>query len=505
MAVDIVARGLALEALGQSSSSGYAPGDVTNLSATAGDAQIEIKWEDPNDVVVDGITLMEWSGTKLLRKAGAYPASETDGVLVVDNKTNDQYASTGIVDSGLTNDTVYYYQAFPYSTANKYNTNVENRVSATPTEAPAFVVYGVRIDNTNSNPETGVIYTDDAAGFIGGSTDWDSRFPFNTIRPCMLKAGVVQYYLDPIDYAKKADGSASDITSGTDGDAMIEIPKMAYSIKTVGNYTYVKVTNNTSPTNNVDGTEDWCFHAHTRSTAGDKNNLYVGAYLGWTDGSTKLRSLSGKAPTATQTIGTFRTRAQANGTGYDQIAFYPLTLLQSLFLVRYKNRDSQTALGRGFVDDNSAATNTGGANTRGLYYGEGTGKQQMKFAGIEDFWGNLYYWIDGLFSNTTRNMLTGFTSFNDTGSGYTDRGQGATSNIGNYMSVSQGTSSTGFIAKTISGSESTYFCDYAHLSASSLPIFGGRWASASSAGAFRLSVASAIGAFSDLGGRLMFL
>lgn len=371
---------------------------------------------------------------------------------------------------------------------------------------PAIVVYGVRIDNTQSNPETGVTYTDDAVGFTGGSTDWDSRFPFNAIKPCLFKNGAVQYYLDPADYAKKADGSAADITSGSDGDVMAEIPKMAYSIKTVGNYTYIKVTNNPVPENNADGTEDWCFHAHTRVTAGDKNNLYVGAYLGWTDGSSKLRSLSGKAPTATQTIGTFRTRAQANGTGYDQIAFYPLTLLQSLFLIRYKNRNSQTALGRGFVDGNSAATNTGGANTRSMYYGEGTGKQQLKFAGIEDFWGNLYYWIDGLYSNATRNMLTGFTSFNDTGSGYTDRGQCATSNLGNYMSVSQGTSATGFIAKTVEGSNSTYFCDYAHLRASRLPSFGGGWADASDAGAFRFGLSySAADANAALGGRLMYL
>jgi len=236
--------------------------------------------------------------------------------------------------------------------------------TGTNTFPPSIKTYGVRIDNTNSNPKTGVEYTDDAVGMTGGSTTWDTLFPFLDIKPCLLKEGVVQYYLNPNNYGQKADGSASDITSGTDGDVMIEIPKMAYSMKTVGNYLYVKVTNNPSPTNNVDGTEDWCFHAHTRSTAGDKEKLYVGAYLGWTDGSSKLRSLSGKAPTATQTIGTFRTRAQANGTGYDQMAFYPLTLLQCLYLIRYKNRNSQTALGRGFVDGNSAATNTGGANTR---------------------------------------------------------------------------------------------------------------------------------------------
>ena len=43
-----------------------------------------------------------------------------------------------------------------------------------------------------------------------------------------------------------------------------------------------------------------------------------------------------------------------------------------------KKRDSQTALGRGYVDGNSAYANTGGTNTKGFMFGETTGKQQMK-------------------------------------------------------------------------------------------------------------------------------
>jgi hypothetical protein len=156
--------------------------------------------------------------------------------------------------------------------------------------------------------------------------------------------------------------------------------------------------------------------------------------------------LSGKTPTANQTIGTFRTQAQANGTGYDQVSFFPLTLLQCLFLIKYKNRNSQTALGRGYVDA-SAVASTGATNANGMYYGTTSGTVHVKFAGIEDMWGNLYWWIDGLFSDSSRNILTAFTSFNDTGSGYTSRGQGATSNIGNYMSKPQGTSETALLQR----------------------------------------------------------
>ena len=55
-------------------------------------------------------------------------------------------------------------------------------------------IYGIAIDITNSNPETSVIYTDDAVGMTGGSQDWDNTPIFKNIKPCVLKNGEVQYY-----------------------------------------------------------------------------------------------------------------------------------------------------------------------------------------------------------------------------------------------------------------------------------------------------------------------
>lgn len=366
--------------------------------------------------------------------------------------------------------------------------------------APAYKTFGVSIDLANLNPETAVTYTDDAVGMTAGSADWDSQNIFRGIKPCVLKDGVVQYYLNPNDFAKKADGTAADITSGSAGDVMIEIPKTGYKISTVGSTLAIKVTDNPGA-----GTDGFKYYAHTRSTEGDREKLYIGAYLGYTT-SSKLRSLSGKTPTASQTIGTFRTQAQANGAGYDIVSFYPLTLLQCLFMIKYKNRDSQTALGRGFVDGNSAAVATGGTNTKGIDFGETTGKQQMCFLNIEDVWGNLRWFIDGFFSDASRNMLTAFTGFNDTGSGYTNRGQGATVDIGNYMSKPQGTTEAGFVAKEVSGSATTHFTDSAFLNASSLPSFGGTWGNVDAAGVFCLLVNRAADySSSTYGARLMYL
>ena len=248
----------------------------------------------------------------------------------------------------------------------------------------------------------------------------------------------------------------------------------------------------------------------SRDAEGDRDKIYIGAYLGYNLLS-KLRSLSGKTPTANQTIGTSRALAQANGTGYQQLPFYQLTLLQILYIMKYGSLNSQVALGRGFVDgNNTAATATGSTNSKGFCFGETTGKLQMKMFGIEDFWGNLYQWIDGLYCNASLTILTTYKSFNDTGSGYLfSNSSGNSAGADGYMTKTQGGTQTGFNAKAASGSESTYYADIASLNAVSagfLPRFGGSWADVSYAGAFPLGVSySASNAESYVGARLCYI
>lgn len=479
---------------------GYPVGNVTDFTASAGDGKITLNWRDPSDVTVTDsngtvITIAKWAGTKILRKTGGYPANENDGVLVVNNGVQNQYVSTGYQDTGLTNGTTYYYAAFPYTDDNLYTVNASNRASATP---QPFVIYGISIDLANSNPLTAVTYTDDAVGMTKGSSDWDSMRIFKDCKPCVLLNGVVQYYLNPNDYTKKLDGTVADITSGAAGDVMIEIPKTGWKITTVGDILTVQVTDN--PANPA-----FKYYAHTRVTEGDRDFVYMGAYFGF-NLSSKLRSLSGKTPTASQTHPQFRTLAQANGAGYDKWGFFQILLLQNLAAIRCGSIDTQTALGRGYVDGNTAAIATGGTNTKGMNFGETTGKLQMKFLGIEDFWGNLYIMFDGLVTDANRNVLTAFTNFNDTGAGYTNRGLGAPANIGGYMSKPIGTSELGFLIKEASGSATTYFSDGAGLDAGCLPFFGGGWSVASAAGAFRLGVSMAASdSGASYGARLMFL
>ncbi len=112
-------------------SGGIPVGNVSGLSAEEDNAEITLMWTDPEDRYLDDLKIAEWQGTKIIRKEGSYPVSDDDGVLVVDNKTRDQYSSNGYKDTGLTNETTYYYMAFPY-TEDAITVDGANRISATP-------------------------------------------------------------------------------------------------------------------------------------------------------------------------------------------------------------------------------------------------------------------------------------------------------------------------------------------------------------------------------------
>ena len=96
----------------------------TNFASKAGNAQITLTWTDPNDkyATPEGETAQDpdqlvsvWGHTILVRKTGSQPVGPNDGTVVVSSSVRNQYQSTAYVDSGLTNDTTYYYGVFAYN------------------------------------------------------------------------------------------------------------------------------------------------------------------------------------------------------------------------------------------------------------------------------------------------------------------------------------------------------------------------------------------------------
>ena len=366
-------------------------------------------------------------------------------------------------------------------------------------ELAFYITYGVRINLNNSNPETSVEYTDDAVGVGSGWDNWKDKQIFKDIKPCLLKNGVVQYYLNKDNYTKQENGSSSTINSASSGDVMVEFPKIGYKMYNDSNYQYIQITDNPNA-------EGFCYLAHSLDNENDCDKIYIGAYLGYTSNNS-LHSISSQSPTASITLTAARDKVSARGAGYQLLSFYPLTLLQCLYVIIYKNLNSQAALGQGYVNA-SAKDNTGSTNTKPFCYGNpSSGTEHIKFLGIEDFYGNLYQWIDGLYCDLSYHIKTDYNNFTGTdGNSFRySQSSGTSSNIGSRMSKIQGTNNTGFIIKSSGGSTSTYYADYASLGSGRFGSFGGIWADKADAGAFQLIVVFATSnSNSNLGCRVVY-
>ena len=359
-----------------------------------------------------------------------------------------------------------------------------------------FVTYGVRIPLNNSSPTTAE-YTDDATGMSTGYTAWSTKKIFNEIKPCLLLDGVVQYYLNKVNLAQKEDGTQATINSQTAGDVMVEIPKIGYRIYSDSSYLYVKITNNPAA-------PDFCYLAHSMSTVSDCDKIYCGTYLAQV-ASYKLYSISNVTPSKEVRLADVRSYATAKGSGYQLMSFYPWTLLQCLYLIMYKDLNGQTALGMGYTGQTSSRQ-VGGANAKGPCFGEATGAQQMCFLNIEDFWGHLSIWIDGVFIDADFNIKTAYKDFNNTGESYPySQSSGITQTKQGYVKAVQGTNSSGFILKDNNGSQTTYFCDYSLVSPNALGYTGGTFSGTQAdAGPFSINFSQSIATTPTMGARLVY-
>lgn len=95
-----------------------------------------------------------------------------------------------------------------------------------------MVSYGVEWDTTVADPACTRI----------GNPLLHKQLPIQSeYKGCLVKNGKVNYYLDPNDWSKKADGTPS-VLDGTDGDVMVHIPKFYGKSGSNGNKRWVRIT-----------------------------------------------------------------------------------------------------------------------------------------------------------------------------------------------------------------------------------------------------------------------
>ena len=255
-------------------------------------------------------------------------------------------------------------------------------------------IYGFHINPTESDPFKAVTYLEDAVGktpvsmnYSTGIFSWGdwNEDEFFIPRPCMVKYdGTVDYYLNPNDYSKKVDGTASDIgNSSYQGNAMMEWGRDGSKIwyKVVldsgdANGTSIYISNA-----QVDSDyKCWNFYDASNTV---RDHFYTAIYNGsYIDG--RLRSLSGQVIGTEQTGDTEISYARSNNSA--GLLSGDRTHIDYLIVLLGKSLDTQTVYGYGYANgSNSGIINTGTMNDKGLFWGENTGNYGVKVFGMENY------------------------------------------------------------------------------------------------------------------------
>ena len=136
---------------------------------------------------------------------------------------------------------------------------------------------------------------------------------------------------------------------------------------------------------------------------------------------------------------------------------------------------------------------TGTMNTKGLFWGESTGKSGVKVFGMENFWGNQWRRTAGLMlaNGITKAKLT--PPYNTDGSGYKTISSVAPSGTSGGYIKDVIFSKNGFAPSVASGSESTYYCDglWYNNEITAFALFGGLLADGRRCGSLYVNLSSA--------------
>lgn len=258
-----------------------------------------------------------------------------------------------------------------------------------------------------------------------------------------------------------------------------------------------------------------------REDGGLRPYILVGAFLGTEKGG-QLRSIpSGAKPTVSKALEQFRTLARGGGRDNKWNLLTPdvVSMRQLLYKVAFQNLNSQQELGNGWVNKSESAPlgNTMKLGNRCGYLG--VNGNQISLFGEEDFYGNIWQFVDGFvvkddgyyFSNSPSKLgtISSYDKFETTplmGTNPSDSVSGYIKGIenigGNFKYLN--------IPKTISGANyTTYYCDYfwSHKrQRENLALFGAHWDDGALAGAFCLTCNESLAAsWSTFGARIVFL
>ena len=133
-------------------------------------------------------------------------------------------------------------------------------------------------------------------------------------------------------------------------------------------------------------------------------NDLIGKYKGY-DASSKLYSISGVASTASISQADFKSHARAKGTGFSIVKWRHQNIMAILFYAYYGHTNCQQLLGTGA---NSRNRVTGQKNSLGMTdtTSSNGNTDNIVFWGLENWWGDLYEWVDNVVANNPTWTIT---------------------------------------------------------------------------------------------------
>jgi len=210
-----------------------------------------------------------------------------------------------------------------------------------------------------------------------------------------------------------------------------------------------------------------------------------------------------------------RVLAQNRGSGWELINFNQVCAIQLLYLVEYASFSSQTEIGAGVtgVNDTTAGNTYNNALNTGFTAGVGTSStdfanasgactgvthystsesdadiQPITYRGIENLWGNIYSWVDGINIKADNNPWIADHDFADDTfvHPYSDTGLTLHNASGYLTDVAYGAAMDyGFLASAVGGASDEYLCDYYYRATDNHAArLGGYWDRSRYAGAF---------------------
>lgn len=330
------------------------------------------------------------------------------------------------------------------------------------------ILFGYYKDMDDSNPETRIHYIEMNENFqpmrcvannTGGWSmgDWsaDNCWIIKGNKPCMVGFdSLIKYFLDPNDYTKKADGSASDVSNTSfDGNAMATIPLVWVKRYTEGRRQYHLFCD-------IQLDEDFHAYAHTREDGSIEPYTFYPMFGGALV-SGKVRSIAGQTQMNTQTGTNEITYAKANGALWNTGYYSIWQLRRELETLFTRSTDVQDACGYGNYKDGNGAgslSRTGTILTGGAFYGAGSGvNKPRKFLHCEQQMG-AWERINGWLYVNGRHYVKQCEPYNETGAGYTDTGVAMSGTSGQYIKETV-LADFGEVPKLIGAASDTYECD----------------------------------------------